>query len=180
MVTNPLVRAALAAILATPIASGRAFAADKTPGDPTAPMGSLSYMPSGERPVGWRGDGTGRFPAADPPTHWGRTVKGSYAELRCRAGKPQGTAKAGELLNMGFLRDWVILGPFDVKDFKAGVDEEILKGETVLQPRIARSSRIAIRSIARYCGRRRGSIRRNRAPRMRFSSRSDATSVCSC
>ena len=118
-------------------------------------LGAPDFYPSSEHPIGWRGDGTGRFPAANPPTQWGRTIRGFYAELMCQAGKPQGPAtgggagemaqpargttsvplvKAGELLNMGFLRDWVIIGPFDTKEFKTGVDEDILKDETTLQP----------------------------------------------
>ncbi len=72
MVANPLVRVALAAVLAFSTTAGLALAADKTVAGPTAPVGSPSYVPSPERPVGWRGDGTGRFPAADPPTRWGR------------------------------------------------------------------------------------------------------------
>ena len=127
---------ALAALLVVATALGLASATDVAAGDPLAPLGSPAYVPSPERPVGWRGDGTGRFPAADPPVRWGRTVKGHYAALRCRAGKPEGPDRAGELLNMGFLRDWVILGPFDVKDFKGGVEGDILKGEATVQPRL--------------------------------------------
>jgi outer membrane protein assembly factor BamB len=37
------------------------------------PLGSADFIPSAERPFGWRGDGTGRFPAADPPTVWSDT-----------------------------------------------------------------------------------------------------------
>jgi len=99
-------------------------------------LGSVDWQPSPDHPVGWRGDGTGRFPAADPPVQWGRTVKGFYAELRCLGGKPPGPDKAGELLNMGFLRDWAIIGSFDTRDFKTGIDEVILKDETTLEPGI--------------------------------------------
>src|SRR5438552_659031 len=42
-----------------------AGAAEAVPGDPT-------YSPSADHPVGWRGDGTGRFPGANPPTTWER------------------------------------------------------------------------------------------------------------
>jgi outer membrane protein assembly factor BamB len=45
--------------------------------DANAPLGSAAYQPSPERPVGWRGDGTGRYPAATPPTTWGRTKNGN-------------------------------------------------------------------------------------------------------
>jgi outer membrane protein assembly factor BamB len=97
-------------------------------------LGSPDFYPSPDHPIGWRADGTGRFPAANPPTRWGRTIKGFYSELQCQAGKRQGPAKAGELLNMGFLRDWIIAGPFDTKDFKTGIDEVILNDESTLQP----------------------------------------------
>ncbi|HZZ70786.1 MAG TPA: PQQ-binding-like beta-propeller repeat protein [Pirellulales bacterium] len=44
------------------------------------PLGSLKYYPTPERPVGWRGDGTGRYPGATPPTVWERKAVGnSYA-----------------------------------------------------------------------------------------------------
>ena len=97
-------------------------------------LGSPDYHPTPQCPVGWRADGSGRFPAANPPTQWGRTIKGFNAQLQCRAGKPPGPDKAGELLNMGFLRDWLIIGPFDTRDFQTGIDETILPDETTLQP----------------------------------------------
>ena len=37
-----------------------------------APLGSLQFAPSPESPVGWRGDGTGRYPGAIGPTVWER------------------------------------------------------------------------------------------------------------
>ncbi len=40
----------------------------------TAPLGSARFYPSLERPIGWRGDGTGQYPAATPPTKWSRTI----------------------------------------------------------------------------------------------------------
>src|SRR5271156_138855 len=36
-------------------------------------LGSAGFTPSPERPFGWRGDGSGRFPEADPPTSWSDT-----------------------------------------------------------------------------------------------------------
>lgn len=114
--------------------AGAILAAGVEKGNDKAPLGSTSYYPSAEHPVGWRGDGSGRFPGATPPTQWGRTIKGFYSELQCQAGKHKGDTKAGELLNMGCLRDWLIVGPFDTKDHKSGVDEEIIKDETTIQP----------------------------------------------
>ena len=37
------------------------------------PFGSSEFRPMSERPFGWRGDGTGRFPGATPPTEWSAT-----------------------------------------------------------------------------------------------------------
>src|ERR1700712_4272258 len=38
------------------------------------PLGSVQFAPSPEAPVGWRGDGTGRYPGAAGPTVWERTA----------------------------------------------------------------------------------------------------------
>jgi outer membrane protein assembly factor BamB len=35
-----------------------------------APLGHKDFVPTPEHPVGWRGDGTGVFPGATPPTQW--------------------------------------------------------------------------------------------------------------
>lgn len=34
------------------------------------PLGHADFLPTPERPVGYRGDGTGRFPGANPPIDW--------------------------------------------------------------------------------------------------------------
>jgi outer membrane protein assembly factor BamB len=38
-----------------------------------APLGHKDFVPTPERPVGWRGDGTGCFPGATPPIEWSET-----------------------------------------------------------------------------------------------------------
>ncbi len=38
--------------------------------------GNAGAAPTPDAPVGWRGDGTGRFPAANGPTTWARTAAG--------------------------------------------------------------------------------------------------------
>jgi outer membrane protein assembly factor BamB len=53
-----------------------AVAADATSSLPGAP----GFVPTAEHPVGWRGDGTGRYPGAEPPTTWQRKAAGdTYA-----------------------------------------------------------------------------------------------------
>ena len=51
------------------------LAAPALPADESAPapLGSPDYRPSPERPFGWRGDGSGRFPGATPVTEWSLT-----------------------------------------------------------------------------------------------------------
>src|ERR1700754_3057335 len=36
-------------------------------------LGAADFRPSPEHPMGWRGDGSGRFPGADPVTAWSAT-----------------------------------------------------------------------------------------------------------
>jgi hypothetical protein len=36
-------------------------------------MGAAEFLPSPEHPVGWRGDGTGRYPGATPAIEWSET-----------------------------------------------------------------------------------------------------------
>jgi outer membrane protein assembly factor BamB len=60
---------ALSAVLATEAGSN-------------APLGDPKFTPSLERPVGWRGDGTGRYPAANPPTQWERKKSGNAYAMK--------------------------------------------------------------------------------------------------
>ena len=39
---------------------------------PSPPLGSADFRPSAARPVGWRGDGSGRYLAAEPVTKWSK------------------------------------------------------------------------------------------------------------
>lgn len=47
-----------------------------TPALTKPPLGSPRFYPTTERPLGWRGDWTGRFPGATPPTRWSRRSGG--------------------------------------------------------------------------------------------------------
>lgn len=58
------------------------------PASAAPPLGSPGFQPSRTRPVGWRGDWTGRFPGANPPMEWSRRIKGSTTEIRYPAGEP--------------------------------------------------------------------------------------------
>lgn len=50
-------------------------------GDDKAPLGSSDFYPSPAHPIGWRGDGTGCYPGATPPTTWSRNDKGEKKNI---------------------------------------------------------------------------------------------------
>ena len=77
------------------LVSVAAAASSPVPAGP--PLGSPDFRPSPARPVGWRGDWTGRFPGADPPREWGRRIRGSTTEIRYQADRPAGEPGAGSL-----------------------------------------------------------------------------------
>ncbi len=77
-----------------------------------AERGSLEFHPSPEHPVGWRGDGSGRYPGAEPPLHWGREAK-VVKELRCQTAKPK-EGDTGQPMQLGVVSQWLVLGPFDL------------------------------------------------------------------
>ena len=71
-------------------------------------LGSPDFRPSEQRPVGWRGDGSGRFPGATPPLHWGRVAK-YVKSLRSQATKPE-VGETGKPISDGIIREWVWTG----------------------------------------------------------------------
>ena len=75
----------------------------------TARLGSPAFHPSPERPIGWRGDGTGQYPAAEPALHWGR-VATSVRDLRCQGAKPR-EGDTGKPMQPGVISEWLVLGP---------------------------------------------------------------------
>jgi outer membrane protein assembly factor BamB len=62
-----LTHLALLALLVCLIQSG--WAGEPAP----VPMGSADFRPTLERPLGFRGDGSGKFPGATPPIDWSET-----------------------------------------------------------------------------------------------------------
>jgi outer membrane protein assembly factor BamB len=140
----------------------------------TALLGSPDFHPSAKQPVGWRGDGTGSFPAATPPLEWFRRPIGAFNSIwvladqpkseapktaapktaapsvtapKSNAAKPKTTkpsatkpgavaaeSAAGEPLNMGTVREWLVVGPFDAKDHATSLDEISQPDEATMQP----------------------------------------------
>jgi hypothetical protein len=82
---------------------------------------------------GWRGDGNGKYPHANPPLDWGRVAK-SVKDLSAQARKPNGdTPPAKEAaIPDGVIRQWLVLGPLPVtNETKA---EEIAPNAENLSP----------------------------------------------
>jgi hypothetical protein len=90
---------------------------------------------AGDAIAGWRGNWTGLYPDARPPLEWGRTPRGILADLRARADQPDARAAAtAPLIENGLVRDWLVLGPFAVKDVNKDLDQQQLPGEADVQP----------------------------------------------
>lgn len=97
-------------------------------------LGSPDFKASPEHPLGWRGDGSGRYPGATPPTDWGRWAKTSIRETRSQAAKPKGEAVSGEMLPFGRLENWLIVGPIVVDDASTALEAELIPREADLRP----------------------------------------------
>jgi len=91
--------------------------------------------PAGQEPtaigVGWRGDGSGRYPQADPPVHWGRVAK-PVAALRSQASKPK-EGQIGRPIPDGVVREWLVLGPVPMTR-SAKPDVDAIPGEAQWSP----------------------------------------------
>src|SRR5438046_2028280 len=72
-------------------------------------LGTVGFQPTPERPVGWRGDWTGRYPGATPPLQWSRRIDGITTGLRYQAKKPNGdAAKTAQPLEYFTIKDWLV------------------------------------------------------------------------
>lgn len=72
---NPIVRLFFATTLAGSMVFGAVSAGESA-------LGSPEVQPSPEHPVGWRGDGSGRYPGATPPIAWERKKNGATYETK--------------------------------------------------------------------------------------------------
>ena len=80
---------------------------------------------------GWRGDGSGRYPSANPSLDWGRTCK-TIKELSVQSRKPKGDAPPDgkSLIPDGDIRQWLLLGPIPIPEGKK-VDDLLPSIETL-------------------------------------------------
>src|SRR5512136_3510271 len=97
-------------------------------------LGSPGFKPTPERPVGWRGDWTGRFSGASPPMEWSRRVKGITGEIKYQAAKPSGEPGRDSFpLEYFTLKEWLVAGPFTMKDPAKDMEKDFLGGEDRIQ-----------------------------------------------
>lgn len=119
MTTSMFARArvlAAAFAVSISISAGAAFSAEPT---------TVASQPT--TVVGWRGNWTGKFPDADPPTSWSKLSK-PMKELRCQAEKPKDERPGGVTASFGALTQWLVAGPFPAAgDAKASIDEVFVK-----------------------------------------------------
>ncbi|MBI3829841.1 MAG: sigma-70 family RNA polymerase sigma factor [Planctomycetes bacterium] len=119
---------------AGPAAETKDNAAPK--GNDKAALGALDFFPSPAHPIGWRGDYTGRYPGATPPTVWSRRLKAVTTEMYCQAGKPSGNepTKDSHPLEYFTIKDWLVAGPFSVDDPVKDIAADQLGGEATAMP----------------------------------------------
>ncbi len=104
-------------------------------------LGSAGFTPTPNRPVGWRGDWTGRFPGAKPPMQWSRRVKGITGQLWYQAERPSGQpAGDSHPLRYFTIKQWLVTGPFTVEDPAQDIDRDLLGGEARVEPASAGNS----------------------------------------
>jgi len=121
--------------LASVLVMASAAAAGEAPGAGGPLLGSPDFRPTPARPVGWRGDWTGRFPGATPPKVWSRRIKGSTTDIRYQAGKPAGGPQAeSRPLEYFTIKDWLVAGPFAAADPARNIEQDFLGGEAKAEP----------------------------------------------
>ncbi|MCW8133112.1 MAG: PQQ-binding-like beta-propeller repeat protein [Planctomycetota bacterium] len=130
-----LLTATLAACGALPAAAETLRAPQKAEakGGANALPGAAGYLPSPENPVGWRGDGSGRYPGATPPMEWYVRLK-NCPGLATSAGKPKGPPARLEPSVDIALNDWIGIGPWTVASKKEGLDTAHLPDELTVEP----------------------------------------------
>ncbi len=119
------------ALAAKPQAIGSAKAAAN------APLGAANFTPSPQRPVGWRGDGTGIYAGATPPQTWSRRFADcAITKAFYQARKPQGDDVGSDArpLELGIVKDWLVLGPFAADDPQADIEKAYIEDEANVQP----------------------------------------------
>ncbi len=96
--------------------------------------GSPDFSPSARQPVGWRGDGTGKYPGANPPIHWNRTSK-QAAAMKCSSAVPTNQSPANAMsAGAGFFTEWLVAAPISCANVTNAIAQELTPGEAAMSP----------------------------------------------
>jgi outer membrane protein assembly factor BamB len=96
-------------------------------------LGSPQFLPTPEQPLGWRGDGSGRYPGATPPQEWYIRLKNAPT-LACSASKPQGVPTQLAPSPDIALNDWIAIGPWLSADLKEALETPYIPDELTAEP----------------------------------------------
>ncbi len=107
------------------------WAADAVPDN--AALGAPKFLPTAECPVGWRGDGSGRYLGATPPKEWYIHLK-NCPGLACSASKPKGEPAKIETVADIALNDWIALGAWTTDDMAAAMENPYIADELTVEP----------------------------------------------
>ncbi|MCY3023450.1 MAG: hypothetical protein NTW87_31095, partial [Planctomycetota bacterium] len=120
-------------------AAGLLCAAEQgAPPTAPAPLGSADCQPSPERPIGWRGDGSGRYIGATPPVTFERTIVTPISGFRCQAKRPNADEVSGTVVSQyagGYrITEWLVLGPVVPSNPAKPLDSAAVPNEAALAP----------------------------------------------
>ena len=99
-----------------------------------APLGAANFLPTPENPIGWRGDGTGRYPGATPPKEWYIRLK-NCPGLACASVKTADAPKLDPVPDLA-LNDWITIGPWVADGLKEAMDTAYLPDELAAEPKL--------------------------------------------
>lgn len=101
---------------------------------PAAPaLGSPNFLPTPDQAVGWRGDGSGRYPGATPPREWYIRLKNAPG-LACSASKPKAPPATIDGAPDMALNEWITIGPWPSAEMKTALDTAYVPDDLNVEP----------------------------------------------
>src|SRR6185295_1704027 len=96
----------------------------------------LSVAAWGAEPAsGWRGNATGLWPNGNVPLQWGRIAHGAMEGLRVQADRASESEMVSAApVRKGLIGEWLVLGPFAVRDSVENLDDDLLDNEPDIAP----------------------------------------------
>lgn len=94
-------------------------------------------QPASQPAYGWRGNLTGLFPKAQVPAEWSNVSTGPGEGLKCTTTQPAAADdKDATPVTKGLVTQWLVIGPFPLKDAGKEFDLEQIPDEGHAAPRI--------------------------------------------